>query len=70
MNISKRRIHELVLTDNLTIVLWFGCFIDVQLTARLTVYTKELRIVYSGFKLFLENLLEKDASISKYVINL
>ena len=28
-------------THNLTIALWFGCFIVVLLTTRLTVYTKE-----------------------------
>ena len=48
MNIRKRGIL-LNPSYNMAIVLWFGCLRAVQLTARLTVYTKE-SCVYRGFK--------------------
>ena len=47
MNISKKRIlgtHSS--THNLTIVLWFECFIVILLITRLTVYTKESCVLY------------------------
>ena len=47
MNIRNRHIlMKSFLNSQLTIVLWFGCFIVVQLTARLTVYTKESCVLH------------------------
>ena len=47
MSISKRRIlMNLFFKSQLTIVLWFGYFIVVQLTTRLTVYMKDSCVLY------------------------
>ena len=47
MNISERCIlMNSFSTHNLTVVLWFGCFIVIQLTTRLTIYTKESWVLY------------------------
>ena len=47
MNVSKGRIlMNSFFNSQLTIVLWFGCFIVVPLTPRLTVYTKKSCVLY------------------------